>query len=93
LTFRYNIFTGGFKDVDFNLSGADVAIKEAINISGIVSSDQIEAQKEVRKLFSLQAQLCLTKKINSSEFLEKNLNCAKNFKDNAVEYKQCIDSE
>ena len=90
LLFRYGMATGGFKDVEFDLVGAEEAIKNAINISGPASVEQLESEKEVRRLASDHVVSCVRKKTGNSDCSNKISLCAQTHKDNVEKYKTCV---
>jgi hypothetical protein len=93
LVFRYGVATGGFKDVEFDLVGAEDAIKNAINISGPASAEQLESEKEVKRLVSEHIVSCARKKSGSSDCSNKISSCAQTYKDNIEKYKLCVSNE
>lgn len=90
LALRYNIVTGGFRDVEFNLAGGEAAIKNALNVSGSASTEHLDAEKEVRRLIAEHVKICIRKQSGNSECSQKVVSCAKSNTDDITGYKACV---
>lgn len=91
VTFRYYLFTGGFMETTFSLTGASPAIADALGLTGELKSGSLQRVEAVKSAMKVARKSCESNavRVDFSVCFEKVKACAAQANENVDQFQLC----